>query len=122
MKIIDIEYPVPMENILDIENDNIDVFIQYDNGVTMVITVVTPKSYSSLMEKTGRPYVGPGSPDLIVEKLTKDIIEEAIYAYAEYDDSYYLKLLSLSCDFTHEKLNEMLEEITRQNWKIVNAK
>ena len=50
----------------------------------------TPKNLVSLMDKEKMDFSEPGCPFIIVRKLTKEIIEEAIKAYPE-DDAYWLK-------------------------------
>ena len=44
----------------------------------------------ALMDKEKTNFSEPGAPFIIVRKLTKEIIEEAVKAYAE-NDAYWLK-------------------------------
>ena len=42
-------------------------------------------------------FLSPGDPMIIVRKLTKEVVEKAIEAYAE-DEAYYLKLYAANLD------------------------
>ena len=55
------------------------------------VVVATAKNIESLMDKERMNYFEPGYPFIIVKKLTKEIIYEAIQAYAS-DEAYWLKL------------------------------
>jgi hypothetical protein len=43
------------------------------------------------MDKEKKNYLRAGHPFILVKKLTQDIIEETIKAYAEESDGYWLK-------------------------------
>lgn len=88
MKIKRIEF---MEEIRDVDNDNIDVLVENEDGYTYIIVVGTPQDLLEEMNQEKTNFVRPGTPKIIVKKLTKEIITEAIEAYAE-DDGYWLKL------------------------------
>src|SRR5687767_7981791 len=101
--VIKISYGSDLKNILDVENDNIDVFVELEGGYTYTVVAATTKNIENIMdgkylqfgpEKTN--YFTPGHPFIIVKKLTKDIIEEALKPYAQYDDGYWFKLYLLS--------------------------
>jgi len=91
MLIKSISFPTYLEDITDIENSNIDVFVELENGYTYTVVVATAKNIESLMNKEKMNYFEPGHPFIIVKKLTKEIITEAIEAYGS-DDAYWLKL------------------------------
>ena len=91
MLIKSISFPTYLEDITDIENSNIDVFVELEDGYTYTVVVATAKNIESLMDKERMNYFEPGYPFIIVKKLTKEIISEAIEAYAS-DDAYWLKL------------------------------
>ena len=93
MLIKSITFPSCLEDITDIENSNIDVFVKLedDYDYTYTLVVATTKNIQYLMDKEGMNYFEPGFPFLIVKKLTKEIIEEAIQGYAS-DKAYWLKL------------------------------
>ncbi|MGA3599120.1 hypothetical protein [Lysinibacillus agricola] len=52
MKIIDIEFPTYFETI-DKNNDNIDVFVRMEDGVTYTMVITTPNNYYWYMDKEG---------------------------------------------------------------------
>jgi len=82
--------PNLLEEIPDIEDYNVDVFVELENGCTYIVVLATAKNIVALMDKKKRNFSEPGDPFIIVRKLTKEIIEEAVKAYAE-NDSYWLK-------------------------------
>uniref|UniRef100_UPI004056DA66 hypothetical protein n=1 Tax=Candidatus Electrothrix sp. TaxID=2170559 RepID=UPI004056DA66 len=73
---------------MNIENSNIDVFVELEDAYTYTVVVATAKNIESLMDKERMNYFEPGYPFIIVKKL---IIYEAIQAYAS-DEAYWLKL------------------------------
>lgn len=91
MLIKSISFPTYLEDITDIENSNIDVFVELEDAYTYTVVVATAKNIESLMDKEKMNYFEPGYPFIIVKKLTKEIISEAIQAYAS-DEAYWLKL------------------------------
>ncbi|WP_214481729.1 hypothetical protein [Bacillus sp. SM2101] len=44
MKIKNIEFPTALEKVKDIEDDNIDVFVELEDGMTYTLVVATPKN------------------------------------------------------------------------------
>lgn len=91
MEIKNIDIPYDLEAI-DIENDNVDVFVETDDGYTYIRSFATPKHLQFLMDKEKMDYEEPGYPFIIVNKLTKEIIEQAIKAFAQEADRYWLKI------------------------------
>ena len=91
MLIKSISFPTYLEDIMNIENSNIDVFVELEDAYTQTVVVATAKNIESLMEKEKMNYFEPGYPFIIVKKLTKEIITKAIEAYAS-DDAYWLKV------------------------------
>jgi hypothetical protein len=91
MLIKSISFPTYLEDITDIENSNIDIFVELEDAYTYTVVVATVKNIESLMDKERMNYFEPGYPFIIVKKLTKEIIYEAIQAYAS-DEAYWLKL------------------------------
>ena len=90
-----ISFPTYLEDITDIENSNIDVFVELEDGYTYTVVVATAKNLESLMNKEKMNYFEPGHPFIIVKKLTKEIITETIEAYGS-DDAYWLKLYNFA--------------------------
>ena len=82
MLIKSISFPTYLEDITDIENSNIDVFVELEDGYTYTVVVATAKNIESLMDKEKMNYFEPGYPFIIVKKLTKEIISEHIQSYA----------------------------------------
>ena len=74
-----------------------DVSVNLENGRNYVVVVGTPKNLLRLMENEKSDFLSPGDPIVIVKKMTKEVIEQAIRAYAE-DDAYYLKFYSAELD------------------------
>jgi hypothetical protein len=76
---------------------NVDVAVEFKDGYSYVIYVSTPADLVEEMEIEKSNFVPPYSPRIIVKKLSKEIITEAIQAYAQ-NDGYWLKL----CQFGDE--------------------
>lgn len=81
MLIKSIRFPIYLEDIVDIENGNIDVFVELEDGYTHTVVVATPKNIEFLMNKEKMQFFEPGHPFILVQKLTNEIIEQAIKAY-----------------------------------------
>ena len=115
MLVKSINFPTYLEDITDIENSNIDVFVELENSYTYTVVVTTVKNIESLMDKEKMNYFEPGYPFIIVKKLTKDIIEETIKAYAENNDGYWLKLYHITATLEIEDINEILFRKKQEN-------
>lgn len=97
-----------LNNIEDIYNSNIEVFVTFEDGFTVTIIVGTPKNLQYLMEKDNMNFYSPGLPWVIVQKLTVETIHEAIQAYM--DDSpngYWLKLYHFALDIDMDVFNQL---------------
>ena len=82
-----------LNKIKDVNNNNIDVEVIFDDNHSYVIIVRTPKNLLQEMEEEKTNFIEPGTPSIIVKKLAKEIITEAIEAYLKLDDGgYWLKL------------------------------
>ena len=97
MKVESITFLSDLKDVKDIYDDNIDVSVNLENGRNYVLVVGTPKNLLRLMENEKSDFLSPGDPIVIVKKMTKEVIEQAIKAYAE-DDAYYLKFYSAELD------------------------
>jgi len=86
-----------MEEIRDENNDNVDVCVENEDGYNYIVIVRTPRDLLEEMDQEKTNFIRPGTPMIIVKKLTKEIVTEAIEAYAE-DEGYWLKL----CQFGDE--------------------
>jgi hypothetical protein len=97
MRVESINFLSSIEDIDDIFDDNMDVSVNLENGRNYVVVVGTPKNLLRLMENEKSNFLSPGDPIIIVKKMTKEVVEETIQAYAE-DDAYFLKLYAASLD------------------------
>ena len=97
MRVESISFLGSLEDIDDIFDSNMDVSVKLENGRTYVVVVETPKNLLRLMENENSDFLSPGDPIVIVKKMTKEVVEEAIKAYAE-DDAYCLKFYSAELD------------------------
>ena len=109
MLIKSISFPTYLEDIADIENSNIDIFVELENTYKYTVLVATAKNIESLMDKERMNYFEPGYPFIIVKKLTKEIISEAIQAYAS-DDAYWLKLYNFAGKVDTAVFNQLQAE------------
>jgi hypothetical protein len=106
--------PNLLEEIEDIEDYNADVLVELEDGYnyTYVVVVATIKNIESLMDKEKKNFSDPGDPFIIVRKMTKEIITEAIQAYAENDDAYWLKAYHFVGDIDTGVFNKLQAEHT----------
>ena len=105
-------FPTQLKDIKDIDDDNIDVFVELDDGYSYTVVVATYKNIVSQMDKTKNEFLEPGSPFIIVKRLTKEIIEQAIKSFAK-DDAYWLKLHHLSAEFDISTLNTLRDKLNQ---------
>jgi predicted DNA-binding protein len=97
-----------LNEIEDVYNSNIEVFVTLQDGFSLTIVVGTPKNLQYLMEKDKVNFYGPGLPWIIVQKLTKGIIQEAIEAYIDDKaDAYWLKLYHFAPDIDIAIFNQL---------------
>jgi len=113
MLIKSISFPTYLEDVTGIENSNIDVFVELEdnleNSYTYTVVVGTAKNIEYLMDKDKMNYFEPGDPFIIVKKLTKEIISEAIQAYAS-DEGYWLKLYHFAGNVDTAVFNQLQAE------------
>lgn len=112
MKIKRIEFA---HEITDSHMDNLDVFVENEDGYTYTIVVSTPGDLLDQMEQEKINFIMPDTPKIIVKKLTEQIVREAIEAYAE-NDGYWLKLCQFGDDIDISVLNK-LEEEHHKEWE-----
>lgn len=121
MKIVKISFPTDLSSIKDIEDANIDVFVETDDGMTYTFIVTTPKNYYWYMNKEGIDYIPAASPDIVVRSLTEENIRKALETYLE-DDGYWLKLYFLCWKrkgvFDVRVMDRMIAEIKKSNDEI----
>ena len=112
MKIKRIEFAY---EITDSYMDNLDVFVENEDGYTYSIVVSTPGDLVDQMVQEKINFIRPDTPKIIVKKLTEPIVREAIEAYAE-NDGYWLKLCQFGDNIDISVLNK-LEEEHRKEWE-----
>ena len=94
MKVESINFLGPIEDIFD---SNMDVSVNLENCQNSVVVVGTPKNLLKLMANEKSDFLSPGDPIVIVKKMTKEVVEEAIQYYVK-DDGYCLKFYSAELD------------------------
>jgi hypothetical protein len=98
MKVESITFLSDLKDVEDIFDDNIDVAVKLDDGHKYIVVVATPKNLLTLMNNEKSNFLSPGDPIIIVKKMTKEVVEEAIKAYADDYDAYYLKFYAAELD------------------------
>jgi hypothetical protein len=114
LKITKVRFPTPLSSVIDIEDDNIDMFVELDNKYTFTLVVTTPRNLITLMEEEKIEYTPASSPMVIVKRITEENIMNALETYLE-NEAYWLKLYFLAGEIRIELLNDMLEEIWKEN-------
>ena len=109
MLVTKINFPSSLEYTEDLYNDNLNVFVELEDGSEYCVIVGTPKNILYLMDKDDMNFSEVGIPFIIVRKLTFDIIKEAIEAYAE-GDAKWLKLHRFAAEIRNEVYNKLREE------------
>ena len=108
MKIKEIQIVTEIENIYD---EGADIIVTLDDNFSYVIEVVTPEYLLSLMKERNQNFLEPGENFIVVKKLTPEIIEESVRAFAKENDAYWLKLLHVSAYFDIATLNNVRDKI-----------
>ena len=75
-------FPSPWEQI-NAENDNMDVCLTFPDGRSFSFVVATPENLQFLMKQDGKPYLTPGAPMLIAEKLTEEVVSRLMAELAQ---------------------------------------
>ena len=109
MLIKKISFPSPLKYIEDIYDDNLDVFVELEDGSEYTVIVGTPKNFLTLMNRHEMDFLEPGCPFIIVRKLTMEIIEKAIHAHTQ-DNAYWLKLHHFSGSIKSDMFNKLQED------------
>ena len=71
-------YPTKISELSDTRNDNIDVCVTLENGLTYTLVFITPANLEAIMRKDGVSYVDPRFRFIVVERLSENIIESVI--------------------------------------------
>ncbi|KGE21032.1 hypothetical protein [Paenibacillus wynnii] len=121
MKVKKIEYPTALSKIVDIHDNNIDVFIELEDGTHITVVVSTPLNLLSYMNKENINFISATQPDIIVKSLTQENIEQAVENYAE-GDAFWLKLLFVAHvdrEFIDmDRIEQCFKRIKRDNQEI----
>ena len=75
-------FPTPWADV-NPENDTIDVCMTFPDGRSFTFVVSTPENLKQLMASEGKPYLSPGAPMLIAQRLTEDIVTRLLAELAE---------------------------------------
>jgi hypothetical protein len=117
MQIKSIYYRKYEEDMSEIEQSSIDIFVKVDTGYTYSVTLAIPQYIDSYMEQQNINYFEPGKPFIMVKKLTQEIIAETIKAYAqeeEYvsfkEDGYFLKFYHFGQRIPETVFNQLQAE------------
>ncbi|MFY0521530.1 hypothetical protein ACOMCU_27510 [Lysinibacillus sp. UGB7] len=90
MKVKSINYPTSLLQVKNIKDDNIDIFVELDDGFTYTLVVCTPKNLETLMERENIAYLPAMPPMIIVKEITKENIRKALDIYLD-NNAYWLK-------------------------------
>lgn len=75
-------FPTPWDQV-NPENDNMDVCLTFPDGRCFSFVVATPENLQFLMKQEEKPYLTPGAPMLIVEKLTEEVVSRLMAELAQ---------------------------------------
>ncbi|WP_028592979.1 hypothetical protein [Paenibacillus assamensis] len=118
MKIVSLSYPVPLSELEDIFNDDIDVFVKLEDGISYSVVVTTPLNIMEKMDAEEIEYIPASFPKIIVKSLTEENIYNAVETYAE-ENAFWLKLLYITgggaTSMDIEYIDKLLEEIEKSN-------
>lgn len=82
-------FPTPWDQV-NPENDNIDVCLTFSDGRSFTFVASTPENLKFLMAQEGKPYLSPGAPMLIAEKLTEEVVSRMMEELVQ-DDSLLVR-------------------------------
>ena len=83
------------------------------DGSSFIVTVCTPQDFLEEMSQEKTNFIRPGLPMIIVKKLTKEIVQEAIEAYGE-SEGYCLKLYHFADSVDMYVLNKLEAEYRKE--------
>lgn len=108
MLIKSIKVDTELKTIEDIENDNVDVSIELEDGREYNVLVVAYKNILSLMNDEESDFLFPLGPMIVVKKLNMENIERSIQVYVD-DDADWLKLYHLATSIDTKTLNVLTD-------------
>ena len=86
-----------IDQITDIENDSIDIFVDSEDGYTYTVSIATIKNLLQRMDQEKSNFSRPSELVIVVRKITKEIITDAIEAFDK-DNAFWLKLHQFASD------------------------
>lgn len=110
MKINRINFPTSLLQVKNIKDDNIDIFVELDDGFTYTLVVCTPKNLETLMKRENIEYLPAMPPMIIVQEITEENIRKALDTYLD-NNAYWLKLYYLAGEFDMEILENTLSRV-----------
>ena len=72
--------PILLQEIPDIEDYNLDVFVELEDGYTYTVVIATAKNIVSLMDKEKTHFLEPGDTFIIVKNQTQNTITCSYWA------------------------------------------
>ena len=88
------------------KNDSIDVCLDSEDGYTYTVSMCTAKYILQKMDRETSNFFEPGQMEIVVRKLTKEIITETLEAYAE-DNAFWLKLHHFGIEIDSSVFDEL---------------
>ena len=82
-------FPTPWDQV-NPENDNIDVCLTFSDGRSYTFVVATPENLKRLMAQECKPWLTPGTPMLVAEKLTEEVVIRIMEELVQ-DDSLLIR-------------------------------
>ena len=108
MKPIKVYFPTALSEI-DPCDDNIDVIVTLENGISYVLVVATPANIASRMKNANSDYWPAGVPFVFVSELTYENIINLVESFCE-DNAYWLKYYHYAGE-KREKWSEIYQTI-----------
>lgn len=90
-------------------NDNIDVSVTLENGEEFTVVIATVKNIEQQIRNEGKGYLPPGCPQIIVDLLSEDIVNQALSEFAD-SDAHWLKFHHCSDIISTEDLENIYKE------------
>lgn len=95
-----------LDEITDIENESIDVCVDFENGDTFTVSIATTKYLAERMDEEKSNFSNPNELSIVVRKLTQEIITETLEAYSK-DNAFWLKLYAFASEIDLSVFDEL---------------
>ncbi|MFE3577293.1 hypothetical protein [Lysinibacillus sp. NPDC059133] len=109
------------EEVKNIKDDNIDIFVELDDGFTYTLIVCTPKNLETLMKRENIEYLPAMPPMIIVQEITEENIRKTLDTYLD-NNAYWLKLYYLAGELDMEILENTLSRVKSEIEEILDFK